>query len=102
MDIDPDLQRSIRRWSPPAPSADFDERMYSRFRRAHGWRYRLRRLAAARLSVPLPVLTAVLLVFICLFLFSMRRRNGPRERMGGFEPVASPRITVARAADVSR
>jgi hypothetical protein len=97
MDIDPDLQRFIRRWSPPAPSADFDERMYSRFRRARGWRSKWRRFSAARVSVPVPVLTAGLLLVICLFLFSMRRRNGPREHMGGFEPVSLPQITVVRA-----
>jgi hypothetical protein len=96
MDIDPDLRRFIRRWSPPTPSTDFDERMYRRFRRDRDWRSKWRHFAEARLSVPLPVLTAGLLVVICLFLFSMRKPNGPRERMGGFEPVGSPQITVAR------
>jgi hypothetical protein len=97
MGTDPELEGLIRRWSPPNPSADFDRRMVTRFRSARGWRFRWRRFLEARLSVPIPLVVAMLLVAACLPLFLLRKTGGPRERMAGFEPVASPQITIARA-----
>ena len=97
MEIDPELQRLVRRWSPPPPSPDLDDRMMARFRSARGWRGGLRRLLHARLSVPLPLVAAGLLVAVCLLLMSLRNPGSPGARMAGFEPVASPQWTVVRA-----
>ena len=97
MGADPELKGLIRRWSPPSPSADFDRRMLARFRSARGWHFRWRSFLEARLSVPMPLVAATLLVAACLLVFSSRKTGGPLERMAGFEPVASPRITITRA-----
>jgi hypothetical protein len=97
MGTDPELDRLIRRWSPPSPSAEFDRRMLARFRSARGRRFRWRSFLEARLSVPMPLVAATLLVAVCLLVFSSRTTGGPRERMAGFEPVASPRMTITRA-----
>ena len=97
MGTDPELKGLIRRWSPPSPSADFDRRMLARFRGARGWRFLWRNFLEARLSLPIPLVAATLLVAACLLVFSSRKTGGPRERMAGFEPVASPQMTITRA-----
>ena len=97
MEIDPELQRLVRRWSPPPPSPDLDDRMMARFRSTRGWRGGLRRFLHARLSVPVPLLAAGLLVAVCLLLVSLRNPGNPGGRMAGFEPVAAPQWTVVRA-----
>lgn len=97
MGTDPELQGLIRRWSPPSPSADFDRRMITRYRSVRRWRFKWRRFLEARLSVPIPLVAAMLLVASCLLLFSVRKTDSPRERMAGFEPVASPEMTITRA-----
>ena len=97
MEIDPELQRLVRRWSPPPPSPDLDDRMMARFRSTRGWRGGLRRFLRARLSVPVPLVAAGLLVALCLLLMSLWNPVSPAARMAGFEPVAAPQWTVVRA-----
>ncbi len=96
MDFDPEWHRFIQRWSPPAPRADLDCRMLSRYRSARGWRAKWNRFARARLAVPVPLLAAMLLVAAGLFFFS-RSLARSQTRMGGFEPVAYPQLIVIRA-----
>jgi|HubBroStandDraft_1064217.scaffolds.fasta_scaffold167306_2 hypothetical protein len=103
METDPELQRLIRQWTPPEPSAQLDSRMIRRYRtsdsvtRAGGWRAIWRRFLRARLSVPMPAVAVLLLIAGCLVLLSLRKADGPRQRMDGFEPVALPQINVTRA-----
>jgi hypothetical protein len=102
METDPELRRLIRQWTPPEPTADLDNRMIRRYRnsdsaRRGGWRAIWRRFLHARLSVPVPALAALLLIAGCLTLLSLRKPDGPRQRMDGFEPVAFPQIDVTRA-----
>lgn len=97
MGTDPELQSLIRRWSAPAPSAEFDRRMMSRYRKGRGWRATWRRFLRARLSVPVPAVALVVLATGCLLLLTLRRPDGPRVHMDGFEPVASPQMIVTRA-----
>jgi hypothetical protein len=95
METDPELQSLMRRWSPPAPSADLDRRMIDRYRSARGWRAIWRRFLQARLSVPIPAVAVVLLVAGCLLFLSWS--DGKRDRMAGFEPVASPQWIITPA-----
>jgi hypothetical protein len=103
METDPEMQRLIRRWTPPEPSADRDRRMIRRYRssdsvtRAGGWRAIWRRFLHAHLSVPAPALALLLLIAGCLVILSLRKPDGPRQRMDGFEPVVLPQINVSRA-----
>jgi hypothetical protein len=97
MGADPELKDLIRRWSPPSPSPDFDRRMLARFRSARGWRFRWRSFLEARLSVPIPLVAATLLVAACLLVFSSGKTGGPGARLAGFEPVASPQMAITRA-----
>ena len=99
MGTDRDLQSMIRRWAPPAASPDLDRRMISRYRSARGWRARWRRFLHARLSVPLPLVTAGLLLGCVFLLLYLRNQDNPRERLAGFEPVATPRMIVTSAED---
>jgi hypothetical protein len=97
MGTDLELQSLIRRWSAPAPSSDLDRRMMTRYRSVRGWHAKWRRFLRARLSVPIPLIAAVLLLAGCLLLPFFQKPNGPGERMAGFEPVASPQLIVTRA-----
>ena len=98
MEHDPDLHPIIRRWTPPPAAPDLDARMMARFaaRRPALWRRRVE----FRLSIPIPLLAALVLLAALGGWWVDRRARAAadlRERLDGFEPVAAPRLVVTRA-----
>jgi hypothetical protein len=61
---DEDLAAWLRQWEPPKPSPRLDERVTRSFREAGTRESLWKRLAAARVSVPLPL--AALLIAVAL------------------------------------
>lgn len=62
----------LREWTPPEPSAEFDERVAQAYRAAIPRADRRpvwRRFWGARISVPAPVLLAAMAVVVALFLW---------------------------------
>ena len=96
MKPDQELRDLIHRWSPPQQTAGLDSRMLARYRRSQGWRAHWKRFRNARLSVPLPW-AAGFAIAAGLLLLYLRSVDNPRDRLAGFEPVATPRMTVVRA-----
>jgi hypothetical protein len=97
MEHDPELRPFIRNWTPP-PAPDLDARMLSRYaaRRPSLWRRRLE----LRLSIPVPLLAALVVLAAGGALWLDQRARAAatlRERLGGFDPVASPTLVVTRA-----
>jgi hypothetical protein len=95
---DPEIQALIRHWTPPDPPPGIDSRMMARFygRRRTFWKHRIE----LHISIPLPALAAAIILLLVgglWFGIEEEARISFRQRMGGFEPVAAPRlITTAR------
>ena len=100
------LDALLGEWKSPEPSQDFDERVVSAYRAsmaarlAHGWR----RFWNARITVPVPVLIAAMVVF-ALFLWyrsASRASTPPAEASGivtrlsatGFQPLPNGEARV--------
>ena len=94
MGTDRELRDLIRGWSPPPPSPDLNHRMLSRYRSTRGGRVAWKRFLHARLPVPVPLIMAGLVFAGVVILLYLRNLDDPRERLSGFEPVASPRMIV--------
>jgi hypothetical protein len=110
-EFDP-LQKVLREWEAPEPSAALDARVRAGFRaaRAHApWR----RLWTARVSVPVPVLAAVLLLLAVAWAVELRpempRRPVPpapgvvtRLEATGFQPLPDGVAQVVPVGDGKR
>lgn len=85
---DAGLQRLLKRWEAPAPSADLDARVWSSFRQskpALRWKW-------------LPVAAALLLGVGIAGYWSARSNTGIQTRMDadGFRPIPNGAITVVK------
>lgn len=90
--MDEDLKRAVKSWSPPEPSADFDDAMMARFRSRRSW---ISRWLRAKVAVPVPVLAVSLLALIAAAAFVWQRSRVPEAP--GWQPVAEPKLRVIRA-----
>lgn len=66
-----DLQPVLREWEAPQPSAEMDARVLAAFRntrRGSWWR----RIWSARVTIPVPILAAALLLLAVIAIFEMR------------------------------
>jgi hypothetical protein len=100
MDHDPEIQALIRQWAPPIPPPGIDVRMMARFhaRRRPLWRRRIE----LRVAIPAPALGAALLLLFAAgawWGFEAQARSSFRERMGGFEAVSAPQLSVTASAE---
>ncbi len=107
-ELDP-LRPLLREWQAPEPGAAMDARIAAAWHAARP-RSRWRRLWTARISIPVPVLTALLLVIVAL-LIALRPtpRAVPPEpgyvtRLGaaGFEPLPEGAARVVRTTEVKQ
>lgn len=91
---DEDVERVIKQWTPPATSADFDDRMLAAYRqRLPLWT----RLMRTRIEVPLPAFAAAALVVLAVSVWLAMSRQEPEEIR--WRPVSEPQLRVINAGD---
>jgi hypothetical protein len=105
---DDKLRAVLRAWEAPEPNPEMDARVRAAWRVSHppGWRRMWKRIWTARVSVPVPVLAALLLVAAFLLVtFGAARRSTAEMPSGpggyvthlnatGFQPVPNGEARV--------